>query len=347
MRVVGFAVELDQLDVEFGAHVAHGALAEGEHGVGEHRPPVFGHEHQMGVQQRHAVSGTPIVGLGCHRWALQSGYADALPVPHRTDTGPAGDAGAGVRVLPGGVQRRAAGPRRGVSGRGQTVRQRDSAPRDHRGQDQQPSGPGCARCPVWRWCSRSTIRGGRGATSSTRPPGNARAARWVVRGSNRRRITGSRFGSPATDSASDPMAGCSWPRSARCGCAGRANCPANRQGSRSSANRMATSTPASSSTWRPHRCRRCTAKPGWMSGSPGWPRSPPATARASTSRIRSIWVASCANCGGWSGRSPAGRKDQPTGTSRGARSPSRTTRWPVLGGTITTSRLWRWFARTK
>ncbi|WP_443677949.1 zinc ribbon domain-containing protein [Mycolicibacterium goodii] len=31
------------------------------------------------------------------------------------------------------------------------------------------SGPGCARCPVWRWCSRSTIPGGCGAISSTRP----------------------------------------------------------------------------------------------------------------------------------------------------------------------------------
>ena len=34
---------------------------------------------------RHAVSGAA-VGLGCHRSALRSGYADALPVPHRTDT---------------------------------------------------------------------------------------------------------------------------------------------------------------------------------------------------------------------------------------------------------------------
>jgi len=65
------------------------------------------------------------------------------------------------------------------------------------------------------------------------------------------------------------------------------------------------------------------------------------------SPIRSIWAANCGNCAGWSGRSPAGRKDRTTGTRRGARSLSRTTRWPVLGGTITTSRLWRWFARTK
>ena len=67
VHVVGFAVELDQLDVEFGADGAHDVLAEGEHLVGEHRPPVFGHEHQMRVQQGHAVSGAAI-GLGC-QWS--------------------------------------------------------------------------------------------------------------------------------------------------------------------------------------------------------------------------------------------------------------------------------------
>ncbi|HEX7428288.1 MAG TPA: helix-turn-helix domain-containing protein [Mycobacterium sp.] len=41
---------------------------------------------------------------------------------------------------------------------------------------------GWPRCPVWRWCSRSTTPGGRGATSSTHTPGNARAASWAVHG---------------------------------------------------------------------------------------------------------------------------------------------------------------------
>ena len=50
------------------------------------------------------------------------------------------------------------------------------------GQDHRPSGAGWPRCPVWRWCSRSTILVGLGATSSTRPPGNARAAGWAGRG---------------------------------------------------------------------------------------------------------------------------------------------------------------------
>ena len=35
VHVVGFAVELDQLDIEIGAHGAHGVLGEGEHLVGE------------------------------------------------------------------------------------------------------------------------------------------------------------------------------------------------------------------------------------------------------------------------------------------------------------------------
>ena len=120
VHVVGFAVELDQLDIEIGAHGAHGVLGEGEHLVGEHRAAILGHEHQMCLQRRHAVPGAAI-GLGCHRSALQSDYADALPVPHRTDTGPAADAGAGVRLLPGGVQRRTASTRRGLPGRGETL----------------------------------------------------------------------------------------------------------------------------------------------------------------------------------------------------------------------------------
>jgi hypothetical protein len=36
--VVGFAVELDQVDIEFGAHATHGVLATGEHLAGC-RPP--------------------------------------------------------------------------------------------------------------------------------------------------------------------------------------------------------------------------------------------------------------------------------------------------------------------
>ena len=42
VRMVGLAVELDQLDIELGAHTAQGVFAEGEHGVGEHRPPILG-----------------------------------------------------------------------------------------------------------------------------------------------------------------------------------------------------------------------------------------------------------------------------------------------------------------
>jgi hypothetical protein len=60
LDVVGFAVELDQLGFEFGAHAAQGVLGEGEHGVGEHRAPVSGHEHQMAVQHGNAVSGASV-----------------------------------------------------------------------------------------------------------------------------------------------------------------------------------------------------------------------------------------------------------------------------------------------
>lgn len=62
--MVGFAVELDQLDVEVRAHTAHGALGVGEYGAGEQFAPVFGYEDQMCVEQRHAVP-VAAVGRGC------------------------------------------------------------------------------------------------------------------------------------------------------------------------------------------------------------------------------------------------------------------------------------------
>ena len=53
----------------------------------------------------------------------------------------------------------------------------------------------------------------------------------------------------------------------------------NRRRSRSSANPTGTTTPASSSTSPRRRCRRCSARPGWMWASRGWRRSPPPTDR--------------------------------------------------------------------
>ncbi len=67
VNVVGFAVEFDQLSAQVGAHGAQGVLAVGEHGVGEHPAPVLGDEHQVRVQQRHAVP-VAAVGRGC-QWA--------------------------------------------------------------------------------------------------------------------------------------------------------------------------------------------------------------------------------------------------------------------------------------
>ena len=123
--------------------------------------------------------------------------------------------------------------------------------------------------------------------------------------------------------------------------------PCGHRASRSSANPTATTTQVSLSTSPPHRCHWRSRRPGLMWASHGWRPSPPTSVRAPTSRTRSTWAASCAGCGGWSGRSPVDRKDRITGTRRGAKWRSRTMRWRGRGGTITTSRLWRWFARTK
>ena len=67
------------------------------------RPPVLGHEHKVGVQ-RYSVGRRDSFGLSQVGLTV-GGYADALPVPHRTDTGPAADVGADVRMLvDGGVE---------------------------------------------------------------------------------------------------------------------------------------------------------------------------------------------------------------------------------------------------
>ena len=55
MHVVGLAVELDQLDIEFGAHGAHGGFGDGGYWIGERFASELGHEDEVGVQQRHAV----------------------------------------------------------------------------------------------------------------------------------------------------------------------------------------------------------------------------------------------------------------------------------------------------
>jgi hypothetical protein len=75
MDVVGFAVELHHLGVEFGTHRPQGVLAKSQHVVGEDPTPILRHENKVGVQQRHTVSGAA-VGLGCQGSALWCGRAD-------------------------------------------------------------------------------------------------------------------------------------------------------------------------------------------------------------------------------------------------------------------------------
>ena len=183
------------------------------------------------------------------------------------------------------------------------------------GQDDQPSVAGLAEVPsvalvqsvndsrrAWRNFFDSTHRETQGPQARPAADEVAQGSPAVVPAHPQRILA---FG---------PVGGCLWRRSARSGCAGRAICRRSRRRSRSSANPMATSTPVSSSTSQPHRCRRWSGRPGWIWGSRGWQRSRQPTVPGSRLRIRSIWVASCASWRGWSGRSPAGRRDQPTGT---------------------------------
>ena len=83
----------------------------------------------------------------------------------------------------------------------------------------------------------------------------------------------SRSGSPATASPCTGP-GCMWPRSARCGCAGRGRCRRCHPASPSSASRTAATTPRSWSSGTRPRCRRWRVPPGSTLAWPGWLRSP-------------------------------------------------------------------------
>jgi hypothetical protein len=303
----------------------------------------------MGVGQRHAVLGAA-VGLGClccRRWALGSGHGHALPVSHRTDFGSTGDAGAGVRVLPGGLQRRTAGPRGGLSGGDQTVRQRDSAPRHHPGQEDDRAsvvvrGTQCGVGAVGQRFSpclaqllrlnhRETQGPQAGSAANEVPQGSPagvpahpqrilRAAQWaVVCGQGRRGP-----GALVTRSAVRAVLGHHHPRT---------RWPLLRQ-------------------FRPRRASLTTAagRAGGRGGCwPGQVGDDRGNRRHSSRCCESEAFGPQAAQAGALGAgevAPAERISQQRQVAAQSRYRAQQG-GPVLGATITTSRLWRWFARTK
>ena len=112
-------------------------------------------------------------------------------------------------------------------------------------------------------------------------------------------------------------------------------------------NRTGTTTPVSSSTSPRRRCRRWQREAGVDVGIAR-------LATVATTDGARIDVANPKHLGRKLRKlrrleREKSRRQQgsPTGTSPGAKWRSRTARWRGRGGTITTSRLWRWFARTK
>jgi putative transposase len=65
--VVGLAVELAQLGAEVAADGGHEVLAVGEHGVGEHRAPILGDEHQVHLQRVDRAAAALQVEVGSSR----------------------------------------------------------------------------------------------------------------------------------------------------------------------------------------------------------------------------------------------------------------------------------------
>ncbi|MDT5000652.1 MAG: hypothetical protein QOK12_2757 [Mycobacterium sp.] len=140
VHVVGAAVELDQLDIEVGAHSTHGGFGEGEHWIGGYPAPVGGYETPGGratatrcvvVRGRSWLSvGTSTVAV----WVRPTAWLRHRR-PHRRR---------GSRVRASGSR-----ARRRMCGRGRCVRMRLSATRLAFG-----SSPVCG-CTTRCWASSS------------------------------------------------------------------------------------------------------------------------------------------------------------------------------------------------
>jgi hypothetical protein len=66
--VVGLPIEFAQLGTHARAHLAHEALATGEHGVGEDGSPVLGDEHSVRMQRVDGAVTAPHVDLRFRAW---------------------------------------------------------------------------------------------------------------------------------------------------------------------------------------------------------------------------------------------------------------------------------------
>lgn len=65
--MVGFTVELDYLAPQSNSNASHDCLPALQVRIGEHAVPIFGDEHQVGVEDVRAVaSGADATQLGCH-----------------------------------------------------------------------------------------------------------------------------------------------------------------------------------------------------------------------------------------------------------------------------------------
>ena len=206
-----------------------------------------------------------------------------------------------------------------------------------------------ARCPVWRWCSRSTTPGGRGATSSTPTPGNARAAsvgrpRMKSRKDHRQsfRLTRNGFSRPVQ-----------WP--VVCGEGGRGAGALVARSARASRRAVTIIREPDGHYYASFvvdvaahtAAARCSGGRGGCGHQRGWRRSRPPTGAHRRCEPEAFGPQAAQVAAVGAGEVPPAERIGTTGTRRGAKWRSRTTRWRGRGGTITTSRLWRWFARTK
>jgi hypothetical protein len=74
MHVVGFAIELDQFDLEFGAQRACRVCWQWVSMGSVNGAAIFGHEHPVHMRQRHSVSGgkSGLSEVGLRVWACGS-----------------------------------------------------------------------------------------------------------------------------------------------------------------------------------------------------------------------------------------------------------------------------------
>ena len=143
LQNAGFAAELVETHVEFSVDFGSGLLTPSQHFATRHWTSIRSHKYLVSLQSWHIVTAAAADRPRCQSTALSYVCVGPLSLSHRTETRPGRGSGSGIRVLPGGVQRRVASPRCGLSGPHKAFGHRGAAAGYHPGQNNLSTAVAC------------------------------------------------------------------------------------------------------------------------------------------------------------------------------------------------------------